>query len=114
MMSTLDFIFAHEKKIMDVNVKKSLLQFFFNRKSVQSLLYFEEELFLGEEWSVVFFLFFAFPLISLISCKNSTDICFGLRDTVDDLPSLGHPSQAVIKCCWYTVSYWSVISPSVM
>lgn len=54
-MSTLDFIFAHEKKIMDVNVKKSLLQFFFNRKSVQSLLYFEEELFLGEEWSVVFF-----------------------------------------------------------
>lgn len=92
MMSTLDFIFAHEKKIMDVNVKKSLLQFFFNRKSVQSLLYFEEELFLGEEWSVGFFLFFAFPLLSLISCKNSTDICFGLRDTVDDLPSLGHPS----------------------
>lgn len=114
MMSTLDFIFTHEKKLWMLIFRKSLLQIFFNRKSVQSLLCFEEDLFLGKNGWFFFFYSSHYPLFSLVSCKISTDICFGLRDTVDDLPSLGHPSQAVIKRCWYTVSYWSVISPSVM
>lgn len=63
MMSTLDFIFTHEKKLWMLIFRKSLLQIFFNRKSVQSLLCFEEDLFLGKNGWFFFFLFFALPLI---------------------------------------------------
>lgn len=94
---------------MDVTVLKIIAPELCRSKSVQESLI----CFWGK-WLIVGFFSSHYPLFSLVSCENSTGFCFGLRDTVEDLPSLGLPSQAVIKRCWYTVSYWSVISPSVM